>query len=355
MKKVIYIILAIALAVIAIYAYMRYRDNALYRIPGIVSGNGRLEATEVGIATKLAGRIESIFVKEGELVKKGQLLAKMQTNTLEAELEQAKARKNQAITEQAGAEAKIEVCKSELEGAKAQLLLAQSRQNGAEKRYERSKLLVGKDAVSQQNFETDETNFRSAQAEVYTASAGVKKAEAAIISAQAAAEGAKANINAAEADIKRIQADIDDSNLIAPLGGRIQYRIAEPGEVLSAGGRVLNLVDLTDVYMTFFLSEEVAGKVAIGADVRLVLDALPKIPIPAKVSFVASVAQFTPKTVETKVERQKLMFRVKAKIDPELLAKYIEYVKTGIPGVAWVKLDPSIEWPEALRLKSEND
>ena len=353
MKKLIFSLIAVALVVIGIYAYINYRENELYRIEGIVSGNGRLEATEVGIATKLAGRIESILVDEGELVQKGQLLAKMQTNTLEAELEQAKARKNQAVTELAGAEAKLEVCKSETEAAKAQLMQAQSRLSGAEKRYERAKLLVEKGAVSRQNFETDETNYQSAQAEVATASAGVKKAEASITSAQAATDGAKANIKAAQADIKRIQADIDDSNLVAPLNGRIQYRVAEPGEVLSAGGNVLNLVDLTDVYMTFFLPEEIAGKVAIGADVRLVLDALPNIPIPAKVSFVASVAQFTPKTVETRVERQKMMFRVKAKIDPALLSKYIEYVKTGVPGVAWVKIDPAIEWPDALKTKSE--
>ena len=156
---------------------------------------------------------------------------------------------------------------------------------------------------------------------------------------------------AADADIARIQADIDDSLLTAPREGRIQYRIAQPGEVLSAGGRVLNLVDLTDVYMTFFLPEEVAGKVSLGADVRLVFDAIPDIPIPAEVSYVASVAQFTPKTVETQSERQKLMFRVKARIDPALLRKYIKLVKTGIPGVTWVKLDPAAEWPEALQLK----
>ena len=114
---------------------------------------------------------------------------------------------------------------------------------------------------------------------------------------------------------------------------------------------MLNLVDLTDVYMTFFLPEEVAGKVSLGADVRLVFDAIPDIPIPAEVSYVASVAQFTPKTVETRSERQKLMFRVKARIDPALLRKYIKLVKTGIPGVTWVKLDPAAEWPEALQLK----
>ena len=143
---------------------------------------------------------------------------------------------------------------------------------------------------------------------------------------------------------------VGKSSLLSLITGA---RAIESGEVLSAGGRVLNLVDLTDVYMTFFLPEGIAGKVAIGADARIVLDALPDVPIPAKISFVASVAQFTPKTVETQIERQKLMFRIKAKIDPELLKKYIEYVKTGLPGVAYVKINPDAKWPEFLLTKAQ--
>ena len=163
----------------------------------------------------------------------------------------------------------------------------------------------------------------------------------------------RANIKAAQADIARIQADLNDSKLTAPLDGRIQFRIAEPGEVLGAGGKVLNLVDLTDVYMTFFLPEGDAGRVKIGAEARILLDALPHNPVPSKITFVSSVAQFTPKTVETQIERQKLMFRVKAHIDPELLKKHFELVKTGLPGVTWVKLDDKARWPEFLKLKGE--
>ena len=116
---------------------------------------------------------------------------------------------------------------------------------------------------------------------------------------------------------------------------------------------MLNLVDLSDVYMTFYLPEATAGKVKIGAEARIILDAIPDVPVPAKITFVSSVAQFTPKTVETQIERQKLMFRVKARIDPALLRKYIEYVKTGLPGVAWVKIDPEAKWPAFLQLLSE--
>lgn len=153
---------------------------------------------------------------------------------------------------------------------------------------------------------------------------------------------------AAQAAIESIVADINDSTLRSPREGRVQYRVAQPGEVLSAGGRVLNIVDLSDVYMTFFLPTEQAGRIPLGSDVRLVLDAAPQYVIPAKASFVADVAQFTPKTVETEEERQKLMFRIRAKIAPELLREHIQYVKTGLPGMAYVRIAQDAEWPAHL-------
>jgi HlyD family secretion protein len=173
-------------------------------------------------------------------------------------------------------------------------------------------------------------------------------AEAAVSSAKAQVIDAKAAVEAADAAIESIDADLDDSVLRSPRRGRVQYRVAQPGEVLSAGGRVLNLVDLTDVSMTFFLPTEDAGRVALGSEVRLVLDAIPQYVVPAKATFVADVAQFTPKTVETQEERLKLMFRVKARIEPELLERYIKQVKTGLPGMAYVKVAPDAEWPDWL-------
>ena len=322
MKKLIISLIVIAVVGLAVYSVKSYRENAIYRNPAFASGNGRLEATEVNISTKLAGKIEQILVDEGAYVKKGQKLVQMQTNVLEAQLAQAKA--------------VIKVKEALLVQAQATLMQKESTCKNAESRYKRGKTLFEKNAASQQTYENDLAAYESAKAELDAARAVIPQA--------------KADILAAKADAARIQADIDDSTLVAPLDGRIQYRISEVGEVLNAGGRVLNLVDLTDVYLTFFLPESAAGNVRIGADVRLLIDALPTVPIPAKVSFVASVAQFTPKTVETKIERQKLMFRVKAKIDPELLRKYIDLVKTGLPGVAWVRIDDTAEWPEFLKL-----
>jgi HlyD family secretion protein len=139
--------------------------------------------------------------------------------------------------------------------------------------------------------------------------------------------------------------------LKAPRDCRVQYRVAQPGEVLSPGGVVPNMVDLSDIYMTFFLPTAQAGRVALGAEARLLLDAAPQYVIPAKVSFVGDVAQFTPKTVETAEERQKLMFRIKAQIDPDLLKEHLRQVKTGLPGMAYVRLDPRSDWPPELQIR----
>jgi hypothetical protein len=151
-------------------------------------------------------------------------------------------------------------------------------------------------------------------------------------------------IEATVAETERLRADIEDSILKTPRSGRVLYRLAEPGEVLPAGGKILTTVDLDDMYMTVFLSEQEAGKVRIGADARIVLDALPHRAFPARVAFVAPKAQFTPKEVETKTEREKLVFRIKARVldgnDPIL--------KPGMPGVAYIRVDESAVWPERL-------
>ena len=322
MKKIAITLVVVAVAGLAWYSVKSYMDNAIYRNPAFASGNGRLEATEVNIAAKLAGKVESVLVRDGDYVKKNQLIAKMQTNVLEAQLAQA--------------QAQVAVKKAELASAKAGVLQKTSSRENAYRRFKRSEYLLSKNATSQQIFDNDKALFEVADAELASAKASVLQAEA--------------GIRAAEADVRRYREDIKDSSLTSPIDGRIQYKVSEPGEVLDAGGCVVNLLDLTDVYMTFFLPEEVAGRVLIGAEARLLLDALPGIPIPAKISFVANEAQFTPKTVETRVERQKLMFRVKAAIPPRLLRKYIDIVKTGLPGVAWVKIDPKAEWPDFLKI-----
>ena len=99
----------------------------------------------------------------------------------------------------------------------------------------------------------------------------------------------------------------------------MQYRLARDGEVVAAGQRVLTILDLNDVYMTIYLPADEAGKLSLGDEARVILDSVPQYVFPATISFVATDAQFTPKSVETAEERQKLMFRVKLQGDPKVL------------------------------------
>ncbi len=318
---------------------------------GFASGNGRIEATEVDVATKLAGRLTEVAVDEGDFVEAGQVLARMDIQVLEAQLSQARAQVRQATNAIRTANAQVALRKSEKTTAEAVVRQRQAELTAARKRHDRTVILVKRNALPQQQLDDDLARLQSDQAALAAAQSQVLSTQAGIEAAESQVIEARSALEATQASVERLQADIDDSQLKAPRTGRVQYRVSQPGEVLGAGGKVLNLVDLNDVYMTLFLPTEQAGRVALGSDVRLVLDALPGYVIPAKVSYVASVAQFTPKTVETTSEREKLMFRVKARIDPELLRRYLKQVKTGVPGMAYLKLDDAIKWPEHLNTR----
>jgi len=289
----------------------------------IASGNGRIEAEEVHVAAKYAGRVAEVLVSEGDMVEAGQILARMDTAELEASLAKARADVAQAQETVAEANARIAQRESELKFAQQEL--------------GRASFLVQKGHVSIQRLDQRQTERDTAQA-------ALEAARAHLVSTQRAVESA-------EAEAARIQTQISDSVLKAPRRGRVQYRLAEPGEVLAGGGRVVTLLDLTDVYMTIFLPTAQVGRVFVGAEARIILDAVPEYVIPATVSFVAAAAQFTPREVETRSEREKLMFRVKVKIDPVLLLAHMDKVKTGVPGEAFVLLGSDARWPDRLAVR----
>jgi HlyD family secretion protein len=318
---------------------------------GIVSANGRIEAIDIDIATKIPGRVKEILVEEGDFVIAGQTLVKMDTEVLEAQHREAEAQLRRATIGVDTARAQVVQRIAEKQAAVAVIAQRQAELDAANKRFARSEELAKRGTAAIETLDNDRARYEGAKPAVAAAEAQAAAADSAINAARSLVVTAEAAVDAAKATIDRIQADIDDSTLKAPRDGRVQFRVAQPGEVLGAGGKVLNIVDLSDVYMTFFLPTEAAGRVALGSEVRLVIDAVPQYVVPAKAYFVADVAQFTPKTVETAEERHKLMFRIKAKISPDLLKKYIRYVKTGVPGVAYVRLDPNVPWPPKLQVK----
>ncbi|WP_417779569.1 HlyD family secretion protein [Stutzerimonas xanthomarina] len=339
---------AAVIAVIGALLWSELRPSGLGE--GFASGNGRIEATEIDVATKSPGRVIEILVDEGDFAQPGQVLARMDTDVLQAQLNQARAQVRQGENAILTAEAMVAQRESERATAEAVATQRRAELTATQKRHQRTETLVARNAMARQQLDDDLAAMQSAQAALAAARSQVISADAGIAAAKSQVIEARSAVEAAQAGAERLQADIRDSELKSDRVARVQYRVAQPGEVLGAGGKLLNLIDLADVYMTFFLPERQAGRVAIGAEVRLVIDAAPQYVIPAKVSYVASVAQFTPKTVETESEREKLMFRVKARIDPELLKRHMEQVKTGLPGMAYLKLDAESEWPADLQI-----
>ncbi|MBW6512501.1 MAG: HlyD family efflux transporter periplasmic adaptor subunit [Desulfuromonadaceae bacterium] len=343
---------ALLLGVAAVAALLLWRYFQSDGLEGsIASGNGRIEAVEINIATPRAGRVKEIFADEGDNVPAGKILAKMDTAVVEAQKRETLARLRQAENSVRIANSQVVQRQSEKTAAQAVVSQRVAEVEVARIRLERSRSLVADKAVSQQKFDDDRAAFLSAEAALRAAEADVATTDAAIATARSQVLGAQADVEATRAMLERIQADLDDSVLKAPREGRVQYRVAQPGEVLASGGTVLNMIDLTDVYMTFFLPTKAAGRVALGTEARLVLDAAAQYVIPAEISFVAAEAQFTPKTVETTEERLKLMFRVKARIDPALLRRHLRQVKTGLPGMAYVRLDATVDWPPELQVR----
>lgn len=314
----------------------------------LLKSNGRIEAVEIAVAAKTAGRIKELLVDEGDFVEAGQLVATVASESLEAQLLQAQAQLRQAQSSTVTAQSQLLQRNSEKAALQALLLQRKAELAAARSRASRTGTLAQTGSVSKQLAEDNDTLVTSAKTAVSAVQAQLEASQAAIVSAEAQIVAAASTVDAASATVARMESELRDNQLRAPRAGRIQYRIAQVGEIVAAGGKVLSLIDVSDVHMTFFLPSAVAGRVEIGSEVRLVLDALPGVSIPAQVSYVADVAQFTPKTVETASEREKLMFRVKARIDPQLLLRHKTKVKTGLPGVAYLRLDRSAPWPESV-------
>lgn len=291
---------------------------------GFARGNGRIEADLIDISPRLAGRVAEIRVREGDRVAPGDILAVMDTAELDSQLMRAEAA-------MANAEAAVGVAAAQVAEAEARLALARSE-------LARAETLSTRDLLSKQDLDIRRT-------ETQVAEAALSAAKADLLARQRA-------VDAEAAGRDEIAARIADSTLYAQGAGRVLYRLAQPGEILGSGGKVLTLVSLEDVYMEFFLPAAEAPRVRIGDEARVVPDIMPDSAMPAVVSFVSPQAQFTPKQVETATERESLMFRIRVSIPADLVMARVDQVKTGVRGVAWVRLakdDGSLpEWPEGL-------
>ncbi len=294
-----------------------WRLNQIRLPAGIVSGNGRIEAEEIDIATKFAGRVIERLADEGDMVTAGQVVARMDTRDIEATLR--------------AAESQVQQAQRTLDEARANVVMQTTQVTLAQQELDRTKALVARGNATYELLDQRRQSLDGTNAALKASNDRVGQAVHAL--------------DAATHNVELYKVNIADNTLVAPTVGRIQYRIADVGEVLPAGGKVFTMLDISYVYMDVYLPTLPTGRVAIGQDARIVLDSYPKLSIPAHVSFVATQAQFTPKAVETEDERDKLMFRVKVRIDPSLLLAHASEVRTGLPGRAYIRVDPKVEWP----------
>jgi HlyD family secretion protein len=316
-----WIIVALVLAGVAFFGYRYWKARQSAVPEGIAWGNGRIEAKLADASAKEPLRVKQVLVDEGDLVKPGQVLVQLDVVTLESQLAEAKAKVAAAEEQLARARASIVRRKSEIELAKVE--------------EARSRALVEERAGSQREYDVRRTALETTRA--------------ALAEEEANLQAARQEIEVARANVATIQTRIADATLTSPVLGRVLYRLAEPGEVLAPGGKALTLVNLEDVYTEIFLPTEQAGEVKIGADARITVDHEPGRAVAARVSFVSPEAQFTPKEVETRSEREKLMFRVKIQVPKDLVLHYVEGIKTGVRGVGYVKVNESAVWPVWLQ------
>jgi HlyD family secretion protein len=313
--------LLLAAAALGFLGWQEWLRRQAAALPaGIVSGNGRIESVQVDVATKYAGRIRTVTVREGDMVEPGQVLVHLDTLELEAELAKGNAR--------------IAEFEEQVAQAKAEIVSQESQRLYARHQMDRAERLLGSRTITRDEYEEKESKL--------------EVADAAVNAAKAHLRAVQQSVEVAHAEVRRVQAEIDDTTLHAPVRGRVLYKLATEGEVLAAGGKALTLLDLGDIYMEIFLPARDAARVKLGADARIRLDVRPEYAGRATVSFVSPEAQFTPKQVETASERDKLMFRVKLQVPPDLVRPYLERIKTGIRGMGYVKVDAAVAWPDEL-------
>jgi HlyD family secretion protein len=323
-KPVIAAVVILALAGVGYYAWVKLRPPGLPA--GIVSINGRVEATQVDISTKIPGRVIEIAPHEGDMVSPGEVVARIDTSQTGAQLDQAKAAAELARQTLVTKQAAVASDEAELELANEEM--------------RRTATLVNKGWSTHEVYDKRTQELRSA--------------DAALKAAMSQIDEARASVKTADAKVAELQAVVDDSTIKSPVQGRMQYRLVEPGAVLPPGGKIATVIDLADVYTTVFLPAQQAGRLKVGSDPdasRLVVDAYPEYVFPASVSFVAPESQFTPKTVEVQSEREQLVFRVKLQKPPGVLKGMEDQIKSGLRAVAYVRLDPAVGWPPELAVK----
>jgi len=335
------------------------RDNAAV----VIVASGRIEGRETTLAPKaqIQGRIKTLLVNEGDAVKKDQLLAEIESDQLNARYQNATdtASVLQTQVEQASLDleltikntaARIAAAEAEVSVAQAQLRRAKSVQNNAKLNYERYATLSEEQVVAKSDFDQKRLEFETAAADVNAAEKQANKAEADLALATAAKDTIKIktkqlnqaqnNYKAALANLEEATANLRDMKIYSPSDGTILSRPVEIGEVVGAGTPMYVMVDMNRLYLKVYIPETDIGKLKLGNEARVYVDAYPGRAFDAHVTKIYQQAEFTPKNVETREERVKLVFGIELSLDnPEAI------IKPGMPADGTIRWKEDAPWP----------
>jgi HlyD family secretion protein len=325
-KKIILALIGLIALAIAVWT-VRSRVFSTAEEGGRVFVSGSFEAVEVDLAFRIAGQIKTLPISEGDKIRGGQVVASLDTDTLE--------------TAQAGAKAEMAVARATLDeleegtrkeviaAARAALDSAKSRLVNAKAEFDRHAPLYKQGVISGTVFDAKETALRVAQADVDNASQRLKELEVGPREEQIRA--AKARYERAQWELKKIELDLKHSNLETPVSGLVLVKANEEGEVVLPGATVATVAALDEVWLKGYVGEKFLGRVKLGQDADISTDSYPGKVYRGKVTFISPRAEFTPKNVQTQEERTKQVYRVKITIanpDYEL--------KIGMPAEGYI-------------------
>ena len=349
MKKGWLMLPMMALAIGAgVYVYQQQAKQALP--VGVVQSNGRLELERFDVASLYAGRVEAVLVDEGSKVEAGAVLAELSSDTSSSQLMAAQAGEQQAKEVVQRVQAAAKQAREAVTRAAAQITAQNQQQQVAQMEWENAKRLQKDNLVSAAEVQRRRAARDGASAAVKAAEAAHAEARAAVAQAEAQVAEAQAGVVRAKAQTQAAQATNSDMTIRSPKAGRVEYKLAEVGNVLAAGSKVVSVLDPSDVSMSIFLPNEQMSGLKVGDEARIVLDGVAAV-FPAKISFIATEAQFTPKAVETASERAKLMFKVKLKVPAETALQYNGLLKGGMTGNGFVRIQNATQWPAELTVR----
>ncbi len=343
MRRVAAVLILLVALLAALLTYRLRAQAALARGPS--GGAGEIEGTDVALAARLTARVEALHVRKGAQVKRGELLVTLDCADQKAALAEAEARVASARAQAAAAAASVEASRSQREAAAAAQLAAQAQAQAVAAQRDAAVRQAGRlDAVaedvapdrrdqSRAGASALERQAAAAQAQAEASGRQAQAAVAAIRASGAQAVAARALLQAAEAAALRARLLAEECRVVAPRDARVEELPHEAGELVGAGQALVKLVDLSDVKATFYLPNAEVGRARPGARALVVADAWPGETFEGTITTVAAEAEFTPRNIQTRTDRDRLVYPVEVALpNPEGKLRPGMPVQVSLPG-----------------------